>query len=249
MIDISKYSVVLLSAGIGRRLGKLGTSHPKCLLKINNTTLIEAIISNLQKKKVNEISIIVGYKSKMIIDKLKKYRKIKFNFIKITNYKKNGHGCSWHAFKDVWSINRRPIILMHTDIFFDPQYLDNIIKSKQKNIIGIHSNKSLYKKKSFLVNTNNKKIIDIDYKNKITSSVGEVIGINKISSVTAANIFTFMDKFLVKNNKRLSWEIVLDKYIKATGDSLFVLKNQLFFWRNVNFKSDLLFINKYDEKK
>ena len=150
MIDISKYSVVLLSAGIGRRLGKLGTSHPKCLLKINNTTLIEAIISNLQKKKVNEISIIVGYKSKMIIDKLKKYRKIKFNFIKITNYKKNGHGCSWHAFKDVWSINRRPIILMHTDIFFDPQYLDNIIKSKQKNIIGIHSNKSLYKKKKLL---------------------------------------------------------------------------------------------------
>ena len=51
MIDISKYSVVLLSAGIGRRLGKLGASHPKCLLKINNTTLIEAIISNLQKKK------------------------------------------------------------------------------------------------------------------------------------------------------------------------------------------------------
>ena len=86
----------------------------------------------------------------MIIDKLKKYRKIKFNFIKITNYKKNGHGCSWHAFKDVWSINRRPIILMHTDIFFDPQYLDNIIKSKQKNIIGIHSNKSLYKKKKLL---------------------------------------------------------------------------------------------------
>ena len=80
------------------------------------------------------------------------------------------------------------------------------------------------------------------------SSVGEVIGINKISSVTAANIFTFMDKFLVKNNKRLSWEIVLDKYIKATGDSLFVLKNQLFFWRNINFKSDLLFINKYNEK-
>jgi choline kinase len=243
--DLRKYSVVLLSAGVGRRLGKLGTSCPKCLLKVNNTTLIEKIILNLQKKKVNEISIILGYKSKMIIDKLKKYKKIKFNFIKITNYKKNGHGCSWHAFKDVWSKNRLPIILMHTDIFFDPKYLDNIIKNKQKNIIGIHSNKSLYKKKSFLVKTtNNNKIININYKNKILSPVGEIIGINKISSVTAGNIFAFMDKFLVKNNKRLSWEIVLDKYINASRDSLFVLKNQLFFWRNINFESDLLYIKK-----
>jgi len=245
MIDIRKYSVVLLSAGVGRRLGKLGTSIPKCLLKINKTTLIETIILNLQKKKVKEISIILGYKSKMIIDKLKKFKNIKFNFIKITNYKKNGHGCSWHAFKDVWNIDKRPIILMHTDIFFDPQYLNNIIKSKRKNIIGIHSNKNLFQKKSFLVKANNnQQIRNINYKYKIINPIGEVIGINKISSVTAGNIFTFMDKFLVKNNKRLSWEIVLDKYIKTTHDSLFVLKNQLFFWRNINFESDLLFIDK-----
>ena len=243
MINIRKYSVVLLSAGIGRRLGKLGTSSPKCLLKVNNITLIENIISNLQKRNVKEISIILGYKSKMIIDELRKFKKIKFNFIKIKNYKKNGHGCSWHAFKDVWSINKRPMILMHTDIFFDPKYLDNIVNSKKQNIIGIHSNKRLYKNKSLLVKANNdQKIMNINFENKIENSVGEVIGINKISSPTAANIFLFMDKFLVKNNKRLSWEIVLDKYINTTNDSLFVLKNQFFFWRNINFKSDLLSI-------
>jgi len=243
MIDIKKYSVVLLSAGIGRRLGKLGKSCPKCLLKVNNITLIENIISNLQKRNVKEISIILGYKSKMIIDELRKFKKIKFNFIKIKDYKKNGHGCSWHAFKDVWSINKRPMILMHTDIFFDPKYLDNIVNSKQQNIIGIHSNKRLYKNKSLLVNANNdQKIMNINFENKIKNSVGEVIGINKISSLTASNIFLFMDKFLVKNNKRLSWEIVLDKYITTTNDSLFVLKNQFFFWKNINLESDLLSI-------
>jgi choline kinase len=245
MTDISKYSVVLLSAGIGRRLGKLGTSRPKCLLEVNKTTLLENIITILQKRKVKEVSIILGYKSKMIIDKLNKFKKIKFNFIKISNYKKNGHGCSWHAFKAVWSINKLPIILLHTDIFFDPKYLDNIIKSKKKNIIGIHSNKRLFQKKSFLVKIDTKhQIKDINYKSEIKNPTGEVIGINKISSVTAGNIFTFMDGFLVKNNKRLSWEIVLNNYIKKTSDSLFVLKNQIFFWRNINFESDFLFIKK-----
>ena len=47
MTDISKHSVVLLSAGVGRRLGKLGISKPKCLLKFKKTTLLEKIIITL----------------------------------------------------------------------------------------------------------------------------------------------------------------------------------------------------------
>ena len=51
MINLNNYSVVLLSAGIGRRLGALGKKHPKCLLKINNKTLIELLLNNLKKRK------------------------------------------------------------------------------------------------------------------------------------------------------------------------------------------------------
>ena len=38
----------------------------------------------------------------MIIDALKDFKKIKFNFIKINNYKKNGHAVSWYSFKNTW---------------------------------------------------------------------------------------------------------------------------------------------------
>ena len=102
MISLEDYSILLLSAGIGRRLGKLGINTPKCLLKIKEKKIIDCLIEHLKKRKVKEISIVVGYKSKMIIDALKKFKKIKFNFIKINNYKKNGHAVSWHSFKDTW---------------------------------------------------------------------------------------------------------------------------------------------------
>ena len=49
-----------------------------------------------------------------------------------------------------------------------------------------------------------------------------------------------MDKFLIKENKKLNWEFMLDNYIKTKYDSFFVLKNQNFFWTNVNFKKDYL---------
>ena len=102
MNNLSRFSVVLLSAGTGSRLGKLGKKYPKCLLKINKKTLLESIIGHLKKRKVKEINMILGYKSKMIIERVKKIKNVKFNFIKVKDYRKNGHACSWHAFKNKW---------------------------------------------------------------------------------------------------------------------------------------------------
>ena len=56
MTNLSKFSILLLSAGIGRRLGKIGETKPKCLLKVNGKTLIEKIL-RLNKVKVNRKKI------------------------------------------------------------------------------------------------------------------------------------------------------------------------------------------------
>ena len=77
---------------------------------------------------------------------------------------------------------------------------------------------------------------------------GEVIGINKISKHTSKQLFKFMDKFLVRKNKRLSWEIVLDNYINKTCDSLFVLKNQNYAWTNINYYKDFKRVLRSNEK-
>lgn len=132
MINLSKFSILLLSAGIGRRLGKIGEKKPKCLLKINKKSLIDRILVDLKKRGAKEINIILGYKSNMIIKNLKKFKGIKFKFIKIKDFKENGHGCSWHAFKNYWKKKRLPLLLLHTDIVYNQKFLDNILKSKKK---------------------------------------------------------------------------------------------------------------------
>lgn len=241
MIDLKNYSILLLSAGVGKRLGKIGLNMPKCLLEVKNKKLIEHLIELLQDRNVKEISIVVGYKSQMIIDAVKHFKKIKFNFIKIKDYKLNGHAKSWHSFKKVWIKKKLPILLFHTDIFFDPIYLDNIVKNSNDNIIGIHTNSKIYKKKSVFVYTDKNQLIkELNLQKKRSNKAGEVIGINKISKNTSKNLFLFMNKFLVKENKKLNWEFMLDNYIKNKNDSFFVLNNQNFFWTNVNFKKDYL---------
>lgn len=242
MIDLSKFSIVLLSAGIGKRFGPTGEKKPKCLLQINNKTLIELLIDNLKKRNAKKVSIIVGFKSKMLIKFLKNIKGIKINFIKINGYKKNGHSYSWFLYRSHWLKEKKPMMLFHTDIYFDPTYIDNILRSKKPNIIGVKSFRNHhFKKNSLVVKTNKEnKIKSINFYNKIKRPQGEVIGINKFTKTTTENIFNFMRDFFNKKNKSLSWEALINIYIQKTKDSLFILKNQNYYWKNINTVDDYL---------
>ena len=242
MINLNNYSVVLLSAGMGRRLGTLGKKYPKCLLKINNKTLIELLLDNLKKRNAKRISMVVGYRSQMLIKFLKKIQGIKINFIKIKGYKKNGHSYSWFKYRNQWFKEKKPLVLIHTDIHFDPIYLDNIMKSKKNNIIGVkHKTNHKFKRNSLVVKIDKKnKIKQINRANRINKPHGEIIGINKFSKGTTGKIFKFMEKFFVVGNKTLSWEIFLNHYIQQTKESFFILKNQSYSWININTFGDYL---------
>ena len=48
-----------------------------------------------------------------------------------------------------------------------------------------------------------------------------------------------MDKFLIKENKKLNWEFMLDNYIKTKYDSFFVLKKPKFFLDKREFQKRL----------
>ena len=242
MINLNNYSVVLLSAGMGRRLGTLGKKYPKCLLKINNKTLIELLLDNLKKRNAKRISMVVGYRSQMLIKFLKKIRGIKINFIKIREYKKNGHSYSWFKYRNQWSKEKKPLVLIHTDIHFDPIYLDNIMKSKKNNIIGVkHKTNHKFKRNSLVVKIDKKnKIKQINRANRINKPQGEIIGINKFSKETTGKIFKFMEKFFAVGNKTLPWEIFLNHYIQQTKESFFILKNQSYSWININTFGDYL---------
>ena len=60
----NKITGIILAAGRGRRLKNF--EFPKSLIKYKNKYLIEHIINNFEKNHINNISIITGYKRKVI---------------------------------------------------------------------------------------------------------------------------------------------------------------------------------------
>ena len=92
--QINKTSAVLLLAGYGKRIASI-TSKPKCLLKINNQSIIERNLDILKELKVKNVTLVLGYKKELIKKEIVKFKKyFKFNYSYNKNYRKFGNSYS-----------------------------------------------------------------------------------------------------------------------------------------------------------
>ena len=234
-IDLSNYNILILAAGIGSRIGKQGKKLPKSLFEIKERRIIDYLFEMLIKKKVKKINIMIGYKSQLIKNYLKKYKKIKIFYKKVNNFSKNGHSFTWYQFKQLWKNSKKSTILFHADILFSEKYLNNIIRSNSKNIIGVKKITKKLDKEIYYVSEDKLFVKKISRVPNISKPVGEVIGINKISYKLMRKIFLFMDNyFKKKKNRKFSWEIVINNFIQENPKSFKILKNQNFPWININ---------------
>lgn len=59
---------IILAAGMGRRLGELTQNNTKCMVKVNGVTLIERMLSQLERLHLSRIVIVVGYEGQKLMD-------------------------------------------------------------------------------------------------------------------------------------------------------------------------------------
>ena len=120
-------NIVFLAAGKSSRIfKKLG--KPKCLLKINNKSIIMNLLKNLKGLKIKKINIVVGFKSALIKKELKSNENI--NFIYNKYYK--SREMLYSLILALKKIND-DIIFSYTDVIYDRSIIKKLI-SKNKNI-------------------------------------------------------------------------------------------------------------------
>tara|TARA_A100001015_G_C14984535_1_gene710937 strand:- start:153 stop:887 length:735 start_codon:yes stop_codon:yes gene_type:complete len=120
---------VFLAAGKSKRIfKKIGKN--KCLLKINKITLIEHAIKEIHKTKINDISIVLGFKPNLIRKNLRKFSNINF----LTNKKYNTAEMLYTLIFALQKYNS-DIIFIYSDIVFSYKTINKIIRSKKKNIL------------------------------------------------------------------------------------------------------------------
>ena len=121
----------ILAAGKSERIFNKIKKN-KCLININGTSIIKNIILCGKKNKIQDIEIIIGFKGKNIKKHLKNYRNIIF---KNNRYFKSRD--MMHSFYLSLSKAQQDVIICYSDIFFNPELFEKIIKIKNKKSIYV----------------------------------------------------------------------------------------------------------------
>jgi len=119
---------VILAAGQGTRIRSVHGEHPKCLIEVDNTTILDHQLDALSMVGINDVAIVVGYEKEQIIAHVNartllspRIRFIENPAFAITN---NIYSL-WFALD--W-LRGDSFIVLNADVIFDPEILDVAIR-------------------------------------------------------------------------------------------------------------------------
>ncbi len=163
--------IVILAAGIGSRLGN---PFPKPLTKLNNgKSIMQMQIENLCTVfNVNDISIVVGFKKDLIMERFPEVNYIYNPFFDCTNTSKS-------LLRALIKNREQSVLWLNGDVVFDAKLLKTLLPyiKKEKSFVAVNT--------SCVAEEEVKYTLEKGYINKLSKTVknglGEAVGINFIS--------------------------------------------------------------------
>ena len=195
--------VVILAAGMGKRLGNLTRNNTKCMIRVNGITLIDRALSQFSKLKLNRIIIVIGYKGKELKEYVgDNYNGIPIHYIYNPIYDKTNNIYSLSLAKK--ELQEDDTLLIESDLIFEDAVLDKILSDPYPNIALVAKYESWMDgtvvtlgSDNIILNFITKKAFNFDYKDSYYKTV---------------NIYKFSKEF-----SKTHYVPFLDAYINALG--------------------------------
>ena len=124
---------VILAAGMGKRLKELTKNNTKCMVKVNGVSLIERMLSQLEKKNLSRIIIVVGYKAeelKNYIDTLNICTPVVYVENKVYNETNNIYSLA--LAKEY--LCEEDTLLFESDLIFEDSVIDEILNDPRETL-------------------------------------------------------------------------------------------------------------------
>ena len=121
---------ILLAAGQGSRLGAICLDQPKCLVKIEDNSLLEIQINTLHSCGIEDITVVRGYKSEKID-------------IPGLNYYDNPDYAKTNMLYSLFCAEKElndDVLILYSDILFEPQVIERMFDSTHDIAAGVMVN-------------------------------------------------------------------------------------------------------------
>ena len=111
---------IIMAAGVGKRLQALNINKPKCLITVENETLIRRSVNLLVNKGISDITVIVGFMAHLIRNELSND----------VAYFENPDFHSTNSIKSLWyakNLLEDNVLLLNGDLYYEHGILDYAI--------------------------------------------------------------------------------------------------------------------------
>jgi choline kinase len=115
---------VILAAGQGTRIRSVHGEHPKCLIEVDNTTILDHQLDALSMVGINDVAIVVGYEKEQIIAHVNARKLLSQN----NHYIDNPAFAITNNIYSLWLaldwLRGASFIVLNADVIFNPEILD-----------------------------------------------------------------------------------------------------------------------------
>lgn len=194
---------IILAAGMGKRLKNLTQDKTKCMITVNDITLIERMVEQLDELNLNKIILVVGYQSEKLIKFISTLNvNTPIEYVHNNVYDRTNNIYSLFLAKNY--LEDSDCLILESDLIFEDGVLEDLINDKRPNLALVD------KFESWMDGT----VVTIDENDNIINFLTkEQFSFNDIKNYyKTVNIYKFSKEF--SNHYYIPF---LEAYIKSLG--------------------------------
>jgi choline kinase len=222
----TKFHIIVLAAGVGRRLRPLTIYNPKPLVMIKGKSMLERLLGDIPKERVKSLSIVIGYHGNLIEKYVMKMNlPYKVKFYRSFNYNKTHCSSSLAIVRDILP---NGAMVFNSDIVFNKNVLKDIFKKAPEKVSFV-----VCKEKDSNIESDLQKILSINgtiqqWSLKLDEYTSEVIGPVYINCFDGKNIKKYIDKNLKIVNKMPCFTFLSEQMVNGKTVVLPISKKDCF---------------------
>ena len=233
-------NVLILAAGIGRRLGRHANNQPKCLLEFGGKTLLRRHLEILYYYGIKAITIVTGFGADAIEAALLNIGADTVTTCFNSEFAKGSSGSF------AIGLNTLPpeagCLLMDADVLYDHRIIDRLINSKQENVFLLDRDLEPGEEPVKLCVRNGQLV---EFGKKIDPSCifnlqGESVGFFKFSATTTKILAAQANACIAGGDDQAPYEKIIREVLLGNPKHFFYEDITGLAWAEIDFPEDIM---------
>lgn len=229
---------IILAAGQGKRIRSVHGEHPKCLIAVDNTTILDHQLEALSMAGIDEVAIVVGYEKEQIIahvDSARSHGSPSIRFFENPAFQITNNIYSlWLALE--W-LHGDSFIVLNADVIFDPGILSASVHSSAPISMIVDP---LWRDETMKVVVDGDHVIRMSKKISREEFSGTYVGIMVFSKAIQDRFFRTMNELIAAGQVNEFFNVAVQKLVNE-GIRVGYTTTEGLAWAEIDDPVDLTF--------